>query len=207
VRLRGRNRDAKPVLFLGHLDVVQALKQDWSPNLDPFKFTEAGGYFYGRGTSDVKDGDALLLSSFIRLKREGWVPSRDLILALTADEEGGESNGIQWLLKNHRELIDAEYCINTDAGDFVIVVNARGVKLTGKKLEQKIYYRHTEYPGGIRERTAAKLLTEKPEDLIRLAVKGMLPKNRLSRKLVTKLKVYAGPEHPHEAQKPQPLAI
>jgi large subunit ribosomal protein L13 len=96
---------------------------------------------------------------------------------------------------------------NTDAGDFVIVINARGVKLTGKKLEQKVYYRHTNYPGGIRERTAAKMLAEKPEDIIRLAVKGMLPKNRLSRKLVTKLKVYAGPEHPHEAQKPQPLEI
>ena len=96
---------------------------------------------------------------------------------------------------------------NVDAGDFVIVVNARGIKLTGKKLEHKIYYRHTEYPGGIRERTAAKMLAEKPEDLIRLAVKGMLPKNRLSRKLFTKLKVYAGPEHPHEAQKPQPLVI
>ena len=96
---------------------------------------------------------------------------------------------------------------NTDAGDFVIVVNAREIKLSGKKLEQKIYYRHTDYPGGIRERTAAKMLAEKPEALVRLAVKGMLPKNRLSRKLVTKLKVYAGPEHPHEAQKPQPLAI
>ena len=96
---------------------------------------------------------------------------------------------------------------NADAGDFVIVVNARGIKLTGKKLAQKIYYRHTDYPGGIRERTAEKMLAEKPEALVRLAVKGMLPKNRLSRKLVTKLKVYAGPEHPHEAQKPQPLAI
>jgi len=96
---------------------------------------------------------------------------------------------------------------NTDAGDFVIVVNASGLKLTGKKLGQKIYYRHTDYPGGIRERTAAKMLTEKPEEMVRLAVKGMLPKNRLSRKLVTKLKVYAGPEHPHEAQKPEPLAI
>jgi large subunit ribosomal protein L13 len=96
---------------------------------------------------------------------------------------------------------------NADAGDFVIVVNARGVRLTGKKLEKKIYYRHTDYPGGIRERSAAKMLAEKPEDVIRLAVKGMLPKNRLSRKLVTKLKVYPGPEHPHDAQKPQPLAI
>jgi large subunit ribosomal protein L13 len=96
---------------------------------------------------------------------------------------------------------------NTDAGDFVIVINARGVKLTGKKLEQKIYYRHTDYPGGIRERTAVKMLAEKPEEIVRLAVKGMLPKNRLSRRLVTKLKVYAGPEHPHEAQKPQTLEI
>jgi large subunit ribosomal protein L13 len=96
---------------------------------------------------------------------------------------------------------------NVDAGDFVIVINARGVKLTGKKLQKKVYYRHSEYPGGIRERTAEKMLEEKPEDLVLLAVKGMLPKNRLSRRLVTKLKVYAGPEHPHEAQKPQPLVI
>ncbi len=96
---------------------------------------------------------------------------------------------------------------NQDAGDFVIVVNARNIKLTGTKLEKKIYYRHSEYPGGIRERTAAKMLEEKPEDLIKLAVRGMLPKNRLSRKLVTKLKIYAGPVHPHDAQKPQPLAI
>lgn len=96
---------------------------------------------------------------------------------------------------------------NVDAGDFVIVVNARGVKLSGKKLDKKVYYRHTEYPGGIRERTAAKMLAEKPEELVRLAVKGMLPKNRLSRKLVTKLKVYPDAQHPHDAQKPQPLAI
>lgn len=96
---------------------------------------------------------------------------------------------------------------NMDAGDFVIVVNARGLKLTGKKLEDKIYYRHTEYPGGIRERSATEMLNERPEQLVRLAVKGMLPKNRLSRKLMTKLKVYAGAEHPHEAQKPEPLTI
>ncbi|MBI1996734.1 MAG: 50S ribosomal protein L13 [Deltaproteobacteria bacterium] len=96
---------------------------------------------------------------------------------------------------------------NVDAGDFVIVINARGVKLSGKKLDKKVYYRHTEYPGGIRERTAAKMLAEKPEELVRLAVKGMLPKNRLSRKLVTKLKVYPDAQHPHDAQKPQPLVI
>lgn len=96
---------------------------------------------------------------------------------------------------------------NQDAGDFVIVLNAREVKLSGAKLDQKIYYRHTEYPGGIRERTAAQMLEEKPEELVMIAVKGMLPKNRLSRRLVTKLKVYAGSEHPHNAQKPQPLTL
>lgn len=119
VRLRGRaNSKNKPILFLAHLDVVEALKQDWSPNLDPFKLTELDGYFYGRGTSDIKDGDTFLVANFLRLEQEGWQPSRDLILALTADEEGGQHNGVQWLLQNHRDWIDAEYCINTDAGNF-----------------------------------------------------------------------------------------
>lgn len=96
---------------------------------------------------------------------------------------------------------------HVDAGDFVIVVNAQGVRLTGKKAADKIYYRHSEYPGGMRTSTAEKLLADKPETLIRLAVKGMLPKSRLGRRLSTKLKVYAGSDHPHEAQKPQPLAL
>src|SRR3990167_9263776 len=94
-----------------------------------------------------------------------------------------------------------------DVGDFVIVVNARSVRLTGKKAEDKVYYRHSEYPGGMRTASAQKMLTDKPEALIRLAVKGMLPKSRLGRRLSTKLKVYAGPDHPHEAQKPLPLAL
>jgi large subunit ribosomal protein L13 len=96
---------------------------------------------------------------------------------------------------------------NADTGDFVIVINAKRVRLSGHKLDDKVYYRHTTYPGGIRSRTAGNLLEHKPEDLIHLAVKGMLPKNRLGRKLAAKLKVYAGAEHPHEAQKPKPLAI
>jgi len=96
---------------------------------------------------------------------------------------------------------------HVDGGDFVIVVNARAVKLTGKKLEKKVYYRHSEYPGGIRATAAEKMLAEKPETLVRLAVKGMLPKNRLGRRLYNKLKVYAGTEHPHAAQRPQPLTI
>src|SRR5215470_9307690 len=134
VRLHGRG-PAKPILFIGHLDVVQALRQDWS--MDPFKFTETDGFFYGRGTSDIKQGDAILVANFLRLKKEGWRPSRDLILALTADEEGGESNGIQWLIQNHRELIDAEYCINTDAGDFETKQGKR--LLLGMQTSEKNY--------------------------------------------------------------------
>jgi large subunit ribosomal protein L13 len=93
-----------------------------------------------------------------------------------------------------------------DAGDFVIVVNAKGVRLTGKKLSDKTYIRHSGYPGGIRQATAQEVLDRHPTRLIREAVEGMLPKNRLGRRLATKLKVYAGPDHPHRAQKPVPLA-
>ena len=96
---------------------------------------------------------------------------------------------------------------HVDGGDFVIVINAREVKLTGTKPEKKVYYRHSEYPGGIRMTAAEKMLAEKPETLVRLAVKGMLPKNSLGRRLHTKLKVYPGDEHPHAAQRPQPLMI
>jgi large subunit ribosomal protein L13 len=94
---------------------------------------------------------------------------------------------------------------HVDAGDFVVVVNASKVKLTGKKLTDKEYIRHTGYPGGVRRERAEEVLTKHPTRVIRLAVEGMLPKNRLGRRLVTKLKVYAGPDHPHRAQKPVPL--
>ena len=87
-----------------------------------------------------------------------------------------------------------------DCGDFVVVINAAKVRLTGRKLTDKIYYRHSEYPGGLRATSAGKMLGEKPERLVRTAVQGMLPKNRLSRRLITKLKVYTGAEHPHAAQ-------
>jgi acetylornithine deacetylase/succinyl-diaminopimelate desuccinylase-like protein len=114
VRMRGRGT-GKPVLFLGHLDVVEARPEDWS--VDPFKLTEKDGYFYGRGTIDMKDGDAALVASLIRLRREGFVPNRDLIVAFTADEEaGGDSNGPAFLLKQHRELIDADLAVNLDGG-------------------------------------------------------------------------------------------
>jgi acetylornithine deacetylase/succinyl-diaminopimelate desuccinylase-like protein len=125
----------KPILFIAHLDVVEANRADWS--LDPFKLTEKDGFFYGRGTSDVKDGDAILAANFIRLKREGYKPDRDLILALTSDEEGGDFNGISWLLAKHRELIDAEYCINTDGGDFQLK-NGKPL-LTSIQTGEKLY--------------------------------------------------------------------
>src|SRR5580692_6848592 len=95
-RLRGTGA-RKPMLMICHLDVVEARREDWS--MDPFRFVEKDGYFYGRGSGDIKDGDAFLVTSFIRLKRENYKPNRDLILALTADEEGGTSNGVDWLIK------------------------------------------------------------------------------------------------------------
>ena len=100
----------RPILLLAHLDVVEAKREDWS--FDPFTFLEKGGYFYGRGTSDDKAMASMLTANLIRLKGEEFKPDRDLVLALTADEEGGNFNGVQWLLKNHRNLIDAELAIN-----------------------------------------------------------------------------------------------
>ncbi len=100
-----------------------------------------------------------------------------------------------------------DFTPNQDAGDFVIVINADKVKLTGSKSDEKVYHRHTEYPGGIRTTTAGKLLQSKPERLIEMAVRGMLPKSRLGRRLFTKLKVYRGAEHPHLAQKPQQVTV
>ena len=100
-----------------------------------------------------------------------------------------------------------EYTPHVDTGDFVVVVNAEKIAVTGQKRTEKKYYRHTGYPGGIRERTLGEMLERRPEEVIRHAVKGMLPRNRLARKQLTKLKVYAGPEHPHVAQKPVPMEI
>ena len=115
VRLHGpANGTLKPILLIGHLDVVEALRADWTT--DPFQFVEKDGFFYGRGTQDMKSQDAMMVTTFIRFKKEGYRPSRDLILALTSDEEGGTANGVDWLLKNHRDLIDAEFVLNADSG-------------------------------------------------------------------------------------------
>jgi large subunit ribosomal protein L13 len=100
-----------------------------------------------------------------------------------------------------------EYTPHIDTGDFVIVVNAEKIAVTGKKLDDKIYYRHSGYPGGLRQRTLGEQLARRPTEVIRKAVKGMLPRNRLARQQLTKLKVYAGPEHPHGPQNPEPLPL
>jgi acetylornithine deacetylase/succinyl-diaminopimelate desuccinylase-like protein len=133
-RLRGTGAQ-KPMLLICHLDVVEARREDWS--MDPFQFIEKDGYFYGRGSGDIKDGDAIMMAAMIRLKQEGFKPDRDIILALTADEEGGRSNGVEWLIKNHRDLIDAEFILNPDAGDFEL---DQGKKLlVGVQAAEKLY--------------------------------------------------------------------
>jgi acetylornithine deacetylase/succinyl-diaminopimelate desuccinylase-like protein len=121
VRLHGTGK-RKPVLLIGHLDVVEARREDWTTN--PFQFVETDGYYYGRGTQDMKDGDAILLTTLIRFKKEGYRPDRDIILALTADEESGSSNGVAWLLKNHRDLVDAEFALDND-GPGVLMENGK----------------------------------------------------------------------------------
>jgi len=134
VRLRGSGA-RKPILLFAHLDVVDARRKDWS--LEPFVLTEQDGYFYGRGTTDIKDMAAIFSQVLLRLKRERVRLGRDVILALTADEEGGDDNGVRWLLANRRALIDAAYGINADAGDPVV----RDGKMYARNVEasEKVY--------------------------------------------------------------------
>jgi acetylornithine deacetylase/succinyl-diaminopimelate desuccinylase-like protein len=124
VRLHGAGQH-KPVLLIGHLDVVEARREDWST--DPFKLVEKDGYFYGRGALDMKAGDAIMATALLRMKQEGYRPSRDIVLALTADEEGGCCNGVEWLVRNHRELIDAEFVLNHDGLVGYSITSAHGV--------------------------------------------------------------------------------
>jgi acetylornithine deacetylase/succinyl-diaminopimelate desuccinylase-like protein len=114
VRYRGRSRSLKPILLLSHIDVVEANAADWT--LPPFEFIERDGMFYGRGVADDKDESAIHLTLLLRMKAEGVVPDRDIIVALTADEEGGPENGVEWLLANRRELVDAAYVLNEGGG-------------------------------------------------------------------------------------------
>ncbi len=139
VRLHGRG-PGKPVLFNAHLDVVEAVRDTWT--VEPFRLTEQDGYFYGRGTQDVKEEVAILTANLLRLKREGWKPDRDVILFFNVDEEaGGDANGVEWMLANHRPLIEAGLVINQDAGH----VHAQGGKPLWNSLQtsEKVYATYT----------------------------------------------------------------
>lgn len=146
-RYRGTG-ELKPILLLAHIDVVDAKKEDWEDGLDPFKLTERDGYFYGRGVIDDKAMAAIFVANLIRYKREGWRPKRDLIVALTADEEGGSHNGVAWILRNRRDAIDAEFGLNEGGGG-----QYRGGKayLHGVQVSEKVpksYYFEAVNPGG-----------------------------------------------------------
>ena len=146
VRYRGRDVGRKPLLLLAHIDVVEADPVDWT--LDPFTFTERDGYYYGRGTTDDKDEAAIHIANLIRLKRQGFQPDRDIIVALTADEEGGTHNGVVWLLENHPELIDAEYALNEGGGG--AIRDGKHIA-NGVQASEKVYQSYTlevTNPGG-----------------------------------------------------------
>lgn len=128
-RYRGRDATLEPILVLAHIDVVEALPEDWSSDLDPFAFTERDGYWYGRGVTDDKDEAAIYTVNFIRMRDEGFVPERDIVMALTADEEGGPRNGVAFLLEEHRDLIDAAYALNEGGG---------GMEKDGRKISNNV---------------------------------------------------------------------
>ena len=136
VRMQGASKTKKPILLIAHIDVVEALRSDWS--LEPYKLTERDGFFYGRGTSDVKGGAATLAAALLRMKRNGETPDRTLILGLTAGEEGGGGyNAMDWLVKNHRDLIDAEFALNVDSGD-PLIKNGKPL-LRALQTSEKLY--------------------------------------------------------------------
>lgn len=133
VTLKGSGK-RKPILLMAHIDVVEALREDWS--FDPFKFQEIDGFYYARGSSDDKAMAAIFVANLIRYKKEGFVPERDIIVALTADEEGGDHNGIKWLLENHRDLVNAEFALNEGGGG----QQKDGKKiLNGVQLSEKVF--------------------------------------------------------------------
>jgi large subunit ribosomal protein L13 len=149
---------------------------------------------------------AAFLCSFSRMKTYVATPAtreRDWLLVDARGKTLGRlATQIADILRGKRK---PEYTPHVDTGDFVVVVNAREIAVTGNKLDAKMYRRHSGYPGGLRSRSLADMLERRPEEVIRIAVKGMLPRNRLARQQLRKLKVYAGPDHPHEAQKPKAI--
>lgn len=138
------------------------------------------------------------------MAREGEVERKWYVVDASGKTLGRLATGIARLLTGKNK---PQYTPHLDTGDFVIVVNAGKVRVTGKKEEDKFYYRHSLYPGGIKKTAFKDMIKRRPEEVFRRAVRGMLPKNRLSRRMITKLKVYAGADHPHEAQRPQTVEI
>jgi large subunit ribosomal protein L13 len=164
--------------------------------------TPAAGRYHPRPPRDPRVAFPRLMKTYVATPKDrerNW---------LLVDAEG------QTLGRLATQIADAlrgkrkpTYTPHVDVGDFVVVVNAEKIAVTGSKLRDKMYYRHSGYPGGLKKRTLGEMLQRRPEEVIRHAVRGMLPKNRLARRQITKLKIYAGPEHPHEAQKPTKLEI
>lgn len=138
IRYRGNSRGTRPLLMMAHLDVVEALPKDWT--VEPFFLTEKDGYFYGRGTTDNKAGAAIMVANFIRMKREGYVPNRDLIIMLTADEETSGA-GAQLLVNEHRDLVDAEFALNTDGG--MIILEGEDPQAFIMQTSEKVYVSFT----------------------------------------------------------------
>jgi large subunit ribosomal protein L13 len=167
----------------------------------------AAASFRGRGFSTARAGaepasQASPMKTYVATpdsrQRDWWVVDAD------GKTLGRLATQIADVLRGKRK---PEYTPHVDTGDFVVVINAAKVAVTGNKRADKVYYRHTGYPGGIRSRTLAEMLERQPEEVVRKAVKGMLPRNRLARQQLRKLKVYAGPEHPHQAQQPKPMEV
>jgi large subunit ribosomal protein L13 len=170
------------------------------------------------GSSRELRSDAAIIARAARqMRTRGFVRAMKTYVATPTDRERNwllvDADG-QTLGRLATQIADAlrgkrkpTYTPHVDTGDFVIVVNAEKIAVTGNKRSDKMYYRHSGYPGGLRSRSLNDMLERRPEEVIRLAVKGMLPRNRLARKQLTKLKVYAGPDHPHAAQQPQPMEI
>lgn len=142
-------------------------------------------------------------TTYMAKRAEGLAARRWYLIDAQGQVLGRVASKIANLLRGKH---NPTFTPHQDTGDFVIVVNAAGLRLTGNKLSAKVYYRHSGYPGGLRTRTAGRDMKENPARILRQAVEGMLPKNRLGRRLATKLKIYAGPEHPHEAQQPITLS-
>jgi acetylornithine deacetylase/succinyl-diaminopimelate desuccinylase-like protein len=167
-RLRGNGSGGPPILLLAHIDVVEANPEDWT--LPPFELIERDGIFYGRGTADDKDEAAIYVTNLIRMKEEGYVPNRDIIVALTADEEGGPDNGVRWLLENRRDLIDAAYALN-EGGGGLLDEEGRHVSNTVQAAEKKVQNFRLEVtnPGGHSSRPRPdNAITELARALVRI---------------------------------------